>query len=94
MTRTPARTAHGGRDALLAGAPAVQRLLRDVESDPARAGRVAVVGPGGHGKTVLYDALASTFDDAGVPLVRDLPAGPVAPDAALLVDDAHLLDDD
>lgn len=54
--------------------------------------RVDVIGPGGHGKTVLLDALAAAFAAAGLRVHRDF-AGVVelGADDALLLDDAHLL---
>jgi DNA-binding CsgD family transcriptional regulator len=81
-------------DIAVAGAPAARRLVRDAVADPDRLRRVDIVGPGGHGKTVLLEALAAALRDAGVAVLRELPAEamPLPPDAALLVDDAHLLD--
>ncbi len=80
-------------DAELAGSPVARRLYREVVADPARGRRVDVVAPGGHGKTVLLDALAEACRAAGVPVLRGLPAAgePVDLGAALIVDDAHLL---
>lgn len=80
-------------DVALAGAPTARRLVRDVVAEPQRARRVVVVAPGGHGKTVLLDALAVAYRAAGHPVLRALPdaghGGPV--DAVLIVDDVHLL---
>jgi DNA-binding CsgD family transcriptional regulator len=57
--------------------------------------RVDVIGPGGHGKTVLLDALAAAFTAAGVTVHREI-AGmtELGIDDALLLDDAHLLPPD
>jgi len=74
-----------------------RRLVREVMADPGRIRRV-VVGLGGSGKTVLLDAVASVYRDAGFSVLRNvamdgepLGAVPQAPDVALIVDDAHLL---
>jgi DNA-binding CsgD family transcriptional regulator len=54
--------------------------------------RVDVIGPGGHGKTVLLDALATTFEAAGLAVHRDMAdIVELGADDALLLDDAHLL---
>jgi DNA-binding CsgD family transcriptional regulator len=54
--------------------------------------RVDVIGPGGHGKSVLLDALAAAFAAAGASVVRELPdRTELGSDEALLLDDAHLL---
>ncbi|MCX6467371.1 MAG: hypothetical protein NTW05_27865, partial [Pseudonocardiales bacterium] len=78
-----------------AAAAVVERVRRD----PAAPLVVAVVGPGGTGKTTVLDAVAAAYASAGVAVRRcaggrPLPAagsgnGPA--DAPLLVDDAHLL---
>ncbi|WP_246106416.1 LuxR C-terminal-related transcriptional regulator [Pseudonocardia kunmingensis] len=83
-TRTPER--------LLAGSPAARRLVHEAAARSAAVQRVAVIGPGGHGKSVLLDALAAAFAAAGATVVREL-AGRTAlgPDDVLLLDDAHLL---
>lgn len=77
-------------DAELAGAPVARRLVRDAVTAPDRVGRVDVVGSAGTGKTVLLDALAGVFRDAGHPVHRDAPARP-GPADVVLVDDAQLL---
>lgn len=66
-------------------------------ADPGRIRRV-VVGPGGYGKSVLLDAVADVYRDAGFSVLRDVatdgePLGAFAraADVALIVDDAHLL---
>lgn len=82
-----------GPDAALAGSPAARRLLRDAASSPAAVRRVDVVGPGGHGKTTLLDALSAVLRDGGTTVRRELPADGEAlgPDEALVLDDVHLL---
>jgi DNA-binding CsgD family transcriptional regulator len=53
---------------------------------------VDVIGPGGHGKSVLLDSLAAAFAAAGLTVHRDLADVPeLGIDDALLLDDAHLL---
>jgi DNA-binding CsgD family transcriptional regulator len=91
--RAPSTTGLPGPDAALAGSPVARRLVREVTSSPASVRRVDVVGPGGHGKSTLLDALEVAFRTAGVPVRRELP--PEGEDLrtgeALLVDDVHLL---
>lgn len=77
-----------------AAAAAVERVRRD----PGAPLVVAVVGPGGTGKTTVLDAVAAAYATAGVTVRRcaggrPLPAAPGngPADAPLLVDDAHLL---
>lgn len=79
----------------LAGSSSAAALLAEIADDPAAPRRVDVVGAGGHGKSVLLDALAAAYEAAGVPVRRDVPAPGKPFDAAvaLLVDDAHLLAD-
>jgi DNA-binding CsgD family transcriptional regulator len=82
--RTPER--------LLAGSPAARRLVHEAAARSAAVQRVDVIGPGGHGKSVLLDALAAAFAAAGAAVLRELPDGTqLGPDDALLIDDAHLL---
>jgi DNA-binding CsgD family transcriptional regulator/tetratricopeptide (TPR) repeat protein len=69
-----------------------RRLYREVAAAPGEPLRLAVVGVGGAGKTVLLAALARAYTEAGVPVSRDPLAKPRA-DAVLLVDDAHRLPD-
>jgi len=90
-TRTASGTA--GPDAAVAGSPAARRLLRDAVSSPAAVRRVDVVGPGGHGKTTLLDALATVLRDGGTPVRRELPPDGESLGAgeALIIDDAYLL---
>lgn len=57
---------------------------------------VAVLAPGGHGKSTVLRALARVHESAGVTVVdhwRDRST-PRTPDSVLLVDDAHALDAD
>lgn len=70
-------------------------LLGAVAADPAGPVAVAVTGPGGHGKTALLTELARAHRHAGATVLEGVPgsAGQASPEAVLLVDDAHLLDD-
>lgn len=77
-------------DAALAGSPAMRRLCRDVVADPVAPRRVDVVGPAGHGKSLLLDTLAAAYRAAGEDVLRSLQDGD--PDGGvLLLDDVHLL---
>ena len=58
----------------VAGSPVARRLVREVVTAPDGVRRVDVVGPGGHGKTTLLDALAAAFGQAGIEVRRDLPS--------------------
>lgn len=78
-------------DAPLAGSPVARRLVREALSARGRLGRVDVVGPGGTGKSVLLDALASVCATAGLAVLRGLPPGDPSSGAALIVDDGHRL---
>lgn len=69
---------------------AAQRLCRDVVADPHAPLVAAVAGPGGCGKTATLEALARIYRDAGVPVAREYTEDA---STALLVDDAHALDD-
>jgi DNA-binding NarL/FixJ family response regulator len=60
--------------------PAARQLLDQVATDPAAPLRIAVVAPGGYGKSVLLAALARAYREAGAD--------------ALLVDDADRIDAD
>lgn len=66
--------------------------MREIAADPQRVRRLDVVGPGGHGKTVLLDAIARVHREAGATVLREIPGGPLD-GAVLVVDDAHLLAD-
>jgi DNA-binding CsgD family transcriptional regulator len=56
---------------------------------------VAIVAPGGYGKTTLLGHLGRAIEATGTPVHNDPadPADPADPVGVLLVDDAHLLDD-
>ncbi|TCO48012.1 regulatory LuxR family protein [Actinocrispum wychmicini] len=65
------------------------RVLDAVEADASVPTAVAVVAPGGYGKTTFLRALKRVYENAGV-RVADRPG----PDRAVLVDDAHTLPED
>jgi len=79
-------------EAALTGSPVARRLYREVAAAPEEPLRLDVVGVGGAGKTVLLDALARAYTEAGVSVSRD-PLAIACDDAVLLVDDAHRLPD-
>ncbi|WP_406080800.1 LuxR C-terminal-related transcriptional regulator [Micromonospora sp. NBC_00858] len=70
-------------------------LLDMVSEDPTGPLTVGLAGPGGHGKTALLAELARLHRRAGIAVRTGAPepGEQVDPDALLLVDDAHLLDD-
>ncbi|MEU7588640.1 LuxR C-terminal-related transcriptional regulator [Micromonospora sp. NPDC049230] len=72
-----------------------QALLDRVAQDPTGPLAVGIAGPGGHGKTALLAELARLHQRAGITVhtAAPEPGAPVDPDALVLVDDAHLLDD-
>ncbi|MFG1914826.1 LuxR C-terminal-related transcriptional regulator [Micromonospora sp. NPDC048898] len=72
-----------------------QALLDRVTQDPTGPLAVGIAGPGGHGKTALLTELARIHKRAGSTVHTAAPeaGAPVDPDALVLVDDAHLLDD-
>lgn len=75
--------------------PAVTALLQQVRDDPSAPLSAALCGPGGYGKTALLRELAATYRAAGVPVATPWrPADDATQPAVLLVDDAHLLDED
>ncbi|MHA6620465.1 LuxR C-terminal-related transcriptional regulator [Pseudonocardia sp. DLS-67] len=77
---------------LLAGSPAARRLVHEAAARSTSSARVDVIGPGGHGKTVLLDALAATFAAGGLTVHREIGAiAELGVDDAILLDDAHLL---
>ncbi|MBO0849950.1 MAG: hypothetical protein J2P20_10845, partial [Pseudonocardia sp.] len=97
-TRQPVRPGMPGAlagDAVLTGAPAARRLYREIEAAPNAPLLLGVVGVAGAGKTVLLDALAGCYAEAGIRVSRDpedaIAGGSPDPDTALLVDDAQLL---
>jgi DNA-binding CsgD family transcriptional regulator len=71
---------------------AAARHLRVVAADPRPGAHVAIVAPGGYGKTTLLHHLGATVRATGV-AVHALPPFEDVTDGVLLVDDAHLLDD-
>jgi DNA-binding CsgD family transcriptional regulator len=71
----------------------LRQLDESIAADPSALRVVGVRAPGGYGKTALLTRWAQIYRDAGVPVYdgrHELPAR----DAAVLVDDAHQLDDD
>jgi DNA-binding CsgD family transcriptional regulator len=76
------------------GMPAVTSALCDeIDADPETGLLLDIIGPGGCGKTPLVEAAALHYTKAGVPVIRDLQASGDLTGAAVLIDDAHLLDD-
>ncbi|WP_020668833.1 helix-turn-helix transcriptional regulator [Amycolatopsis nigrescens] len=69
--------------------PTTRRLVEQA-ADPAGRYRIAIVAPGGYGKSTLLDALGRRYREAGVE-VLGLDAPSFGESTALLVDDAHLL---
>jgi DNA-binding CsgD family transcriptional regulator len=69
--------------------------VHEATARSASARRVDVISPGGHGKTVLLDALAAAFTAAGLTVHRDIAdvadGMELGVDDALVLDDAHLL---
>ncbi|HZG90405.1 MAG TPA: hypothetical protein VEZ42_09355, partial [Pseudonocardia sp.] len=76
-------------ESAVAGSPVARRLVRDAAAGSPAVRRVDVVGAGGHGKTVLLEALARAFEAAGLAVRGGVPptAEPLAPAVAVLVDD-------
>ncbi|MGH3978653.1 MAG: hypothetical protein ACRDRZ_06585, partial [Pseudonocardiaceae bacterium] len=87
-------------DLAIAGTPAAAWLFRQIAGAPSAPLTVAVVGPGGTGKSALLDAVAREYEKAGTAVVRGGPAHGLDTidwdtldwDKPVLVDDAHLLD--
>ncbi|WP_433538452.1 LuxR C-terminal-related transcriptional regulator [Micromonospora sp. CA-249363] len=75
---------------------APRALLERVVDDPVTPLTVGLAGPAGHGKTALLAELTRIQQRAGVTVRTGAPAPgePVDPDELILVDDAHLLDDE
>ncbi|GIJ09895.1 LuxR C-terminal-related transcriptional regulator [Micromonospora andamanensis] len=71
-------------------------LLDAITAEPAAPLALGVTGPGGHGRTTYLQELAGRYAQGGVTTHTEVPATDDAcdPDAVLLIDDAHLLDDD
>jgi DNA-binding CsgD family transcriptional regulator len=71
----------------------LRQLDESIAADPSAPRVVGVRAPGGYGKTALLTRWAQIYREAGVPVYdgrHELPAR----DAAVLVDDAHQLDDE
>ncbi|EWM12614.1 hypothetical protein [Kutzneria sp. 744] len=71
----------------------LRQLDESIAADPSAPRVVGVRAPGGYGKTALLTRWAKIYRDAGVPVYdgrQELPTR----DAAVLVDDAHQLDDE
>lgn len=84
----------GWTTALPAGAG---QLLRDARGGGTVRSAVAVQGPGGTGKSVLLQQLATAYRSAGIPVadVRSAPApADLTGDLAVIVDDAQRLTPD
>ncbi len=74
--------------------PAAAGVLERIRRDPSAPLVVAVVGPGGTGKSAVLDAVAAAYAAAGVPVLRSAGGRPlpdVPAETAVLVDDAHRL---
>lgn len=76
-------------EARLTGSPAARRLYREIAAKPGEPLLLSVVGVGGCGKTVLLDALAELYAQAGVQVCREVSSD--GSGTVLLVDDAHQL---
>ncbi|MGK5440226.1 helix-turn-helix transcriptional regulator [Micromonospora sp. URMC 105] len=72
-----------------------QALLDAVAADPDMPLALAVTGPGGHGRSAYLQELAAVYRRAGVTVLEGASdqLDAADPDAVLVVDDAHLLDD-
>ncbi|MEU4716858.1 hypothetical protein AB0F73_24845, partial [Micromonospora purpureochromogenes] len=72
-----------------------QALLDAVAADPDTPLALGVTGPGGHGRSAYLQELARVYRRAGSTVLEGAPdrPDPIEPDAVLVVDDAHLLDD-
>ncbi|HEY0718771.1 MAG TPA: helix-turn-helix transcriptional regulator [Streptosporangiaceae bacterium] len=70
-------------------------LPGEIRAEPGAELLVDIIGPGGCGKTPYLEAAAAAYAAAGVPVVRERPPGRSADltGAAVLIDDAHLLDE-
>src|SRR5690349_1713731 len=75
--------------------PAAREAIALVDADPRAPVKVLVTGGIGAGKTSVLAALRAAFRQAGRPVLSQ-PPGPTLTspgDTAIVVDDAHLLDD-
>jgi DNA-binding CsgD family transcriptional regulator len=79
-TATRARTAHVVDET-------ARKVLDAIEADPCAPSTVAVVAPGGYGKTMFLRAVRRIYEGAGI-RVTDRPTGQ---NDAVIVDDAHKL---
>ncbi|MDQ4117977.1 MAG: hypothetical protein M3235_13595, partial [Actinomycetota bacterium] len=79
----------------LAGVPAAAHLVRDIRRNPDTARSVGIVGPAGSGKSVTVREIASAWQVNGIEVHLGCPPdGEALPGGvALVVDDAHRLDD-
>ena len=73
--------------------PVASRLCDEIDAKPDAGLLLDIIGPGGCGKTPLVEAAGLHYSKAGVPVIRDLQASGDLTGAAVLIDDAHLLDD-
>lgn len=75
--------------------PGPRALLDTVGRDPDTPLTLGVTGPGGHGRSAYLRELGRIYREAGTTVLEGAPtaAETVDPEAVLLVDDAHLLDD-
>ncbi|WP_436534942.1 LuxR C-terminal-related transcriptional regulator [Actinoplanes sp. HUAS TT8] len=76
---------------VITGSPATE-LLAQVAADPLAPLRVAVVAPGGFGKTELLRELNEVWQRAGVTVTTPWQTAPATGELVLLADDAHRLD--
>ncbi len=77
--------------------PAQAWVMQRIADTPAEPLTVAIVGPGGTGKTFFLDAVARQYEQAGVDVIRGsasrrIPPDRLSPTQAVLVDDAHRLE--
>ena len=69
------------------------KLCSEIDAEPGAGLLIDIVGPGGSGKTPLIEAAARHYAKAGVPVIGDCHASGDPNEAAVLIDDAHLLDE-
>lgn len=92
----PKSISERGRELALETSPGARALLAQVMADPSAPLAVAVVGPGGTGKSAVLDAVEDAYRGAGVDVVRldarrrQLPSLDAA--VVVLVDGAHRLE--
>src|ERR1700753_12402 len=83
---------------------AASRVATEIGAEPGAGLLLDITGPGGCGKTPVLEAAARAYVEAGVPVVRDVPAtegagtdgaagGAGLADCAGLIDDAHPVDE-